>query len=92
MVCTLVTLPKKTFIVDPCAPLNLCIDRHAFSTDKRFQNVQQQNESCTRYKTLVPFVYSHRAAAHQFKIFLKIGCNKHTSSHTASARLIDDID
>ena len=58
---TLVTLPKKTFIVDPCAPLNLCIDRHAFSTDKRFQNVQQQNEkSCTRYKTLLPFVYSHR--------------------------------
>jgi hypothetical protein len=28
----LVTLPKKTFIVDPCTPLNLCIDTHAFSS------------------------------------------------------------
>ena len=37
------------------------------STDKRFEKVQQKKlEDDQVYKTVLPFVYSHRAAAHQF--------------------------
>ena len=66
---TLVTLPKKTFIVDPCAPLNLCIDIDTHSqlinAFKMFNNKTKAVQLLQIYKTLLPFVYSHRAAAHQ---------------------------
>jgi hypothetical protein len=38
-----------------------------FSTDKRFEKVQTNRKVAQVYKTVLLFVYSHRATAHQFK-------------------------
>ena len=39
-----------------------------FSTDKRFEKVQTNRKVTQVYKTVLLFVYSHRAAAHQYQI------------------------